>query len=265
MGEQDVPLFEAVYHDYAIGCGRVPGKWYGPHVTGYADPSGESDLVELTSNLGMCFTTGKQLGWVRQDFLTFSPTGAAFVRKLARVAQAAKPYLLFGRYVRPVRITSPVGRLIVGQAHLKFATIRVPAVLSFPGAAPEGERRDQAIMNADFYPTILEACGVPLPQDRKIDGKSLWPIVRSATAPAPREIMHWQWQKGWAVREGDWKLIFNAKDTTNGWNVTTIKGPFLANLSEDPGEGTNLVDRHPEVVARLTRLHERWKTDVEAN
>ena len=44
--------------------------------------------------------------------------------------------------------------------------IRMPAVISFPKLIGEGEVRDQAVLNADFFPTILELCDIPLP-DRK--------------------------------------------------------------------------------------------------
>ena len=74
----------------------------------------------------------------------------------------------------------------------------------------------------------------------------------------------WHWQLGdqWAVRDGAWKLIYNAKDTTHGRNVTKLKGPFLANRSTDPSERTDLADTNPDIVARLTKLHDQWLADV---
>ena len=33
---------------------------------------------------------------------------------------------------------------------------------------------------------------------------------------------------------------------------------FLANLAEDPGEQKNLANQHPNVVARLKELHEKY-------
>jgi arylsulfatase A-like enzyme len=144
--------------------------------------------------------------------------------------------------------------------------IRVPAVMSLPGRIRAGEVRDQAIINADFFPTILELCGIPLP-DRPIDGKSLWPLLRSAGAPSPHKVLYWQWKDMWAVREGDWKLIVNGLDTTGGYSAHPqrphkLESPFLANLADEPPEWKNFADERPDVVKRLTRLHDEWAREV---
>jgi len=123
--------------------------------------------------------------------------------------------------------------------------IRVPAIISWPGHIPQGEARGQPVMNLDFFPTVLEACGAALPK-RKIDGVSLWPMLKSADAPAPHKVMHWQWGNRWAVRQGDWKLI----------------GGFLGNLAEDEPERENHAGRQAEIVKRLAELHEAWAKDV---
>lgn len=143
--------------------------------------------------------------------------------------------------------------------------IRVPAVLSLPGKIPEGEVRNQAISNADFFPTILELCGME-PPEYEIDGRSLWPALRSTEAPAPHEAFHWMWQEQWAVREGDWKLIGNGRDTTG---LQSRHAPrkemgefYLANLTDDPPEATDHSAAMPEIVARLRKLHEAWLADV---
>jgi len=140
--------------------------------------------------------------------------------------------------------------------------IRIPAIVSMPGRVPEGEVRDQLCTGCDWFPTIADACGVTLP-DRTIDGEGLAPVLASAEAPGPHKAWHWQLKGQWAVREGHWKLIVNARDTTDGRDVKNLKGPFLADLAADPGEQTNLADDHPEVVRRLTRLHDRWAKDVQ--
>ena len=139
--------------------------------------------------------------------------------------------------------------------------IRVPAVISLPGRIPAGEVRAQAISNMDFFPTILESCGID-PPSHEIDGKSLWPVLRSADAPSPHQVFHWMWQSQWAVREGDWKLIGNGRDTTG---LKSEHAPrkqmgdlYLANLADDQPESVNHAAERPEVVARLTSSHEAW-------
>lgn len=144
--------------------------------------------------------------------------------------------------------------------------IRVPCILCFPGKIQEGETRDQAVMNADFFPTILEMCDISVP-DRKIDGMSLWPILKSNKAASFHEVMYWQWENQWAVREGDWKLIVNGRDTTGRHSTHSqrpVKMPssFLGNLAEDQPEWKNYADIHPDIVERLTQFYYEWDKDV---
>ncbi|MCA9267315.1 MAG: sulfatase-like hydrolase/transferase [Planctomycetales bacterium] len=128
--------------------------------------------------------------------------------------------------------------------------LRVPAMISYPLRLPRGQVRDQAITAADILPTVLTLCDVPLP-DVKLDGQSLLPIVESAKAPSHHDVLHWQWQKKWAVREGDWKLIFDGKEM------------FLGNLAEDEPEVKDHAQEQPEIVARLAELHEQWSQEVQ--
>ena len=84
--------------------------------------------------------------------------------------------------------------------------IRVPAIISYPAKLPQGQTRGQAVTAMDWYPTLLELCGVK-PPDAKLDGRSLLPVIRSAKAQSPHPVLFFQWQNNWAFRKGDWKLI----------------------------------------------------------
>jgi len=145
--------------------------------------------------------------------------------------------------------------------------IRVPAIISYPSKIPANAVRDQAITLADFYPTILDLCGLSLP-DCKLDGQSLMPIIQSARTPTHHKVMHWQWGNSWAVREGDWKLIYNGRDTTDEWQghpqpQRKIPEVFLGNLADAQPELKNHADEKPEVVQKLMKLHEDWAKELE--
>ena len=143
--------------------------------------------------------------------------------------------------------------------------IRVPSILSYPGRIPEGETRGQAISNMDFFPTILEMCGID-PPGYEIDGRSLAPVLDSGDAPSPHAEFHWMWQEQWAVREGDWKLIGNGRDTTGLGSRhaprKTMGELYLANLAEEAPESVNHAADRPELVARLKEIHEEWLSRV---
>lgn len=149
------------------------------------------------------------------------------------------------------------------KASLFEAGIRIPAMVSFPGRIPAGEVRNQCCTNCDWLPTIARICGADLP-DRTIDGKDILPVILSKDAPAPHRVWHWQLGKQWAVRRGDWKLLMDVRDTSDGHHRDrVIPGPFLANLAEDPTEETNFANQHPDIVQQLTALHQEWLKDVQ--
>jgi len=139
--------------------------------------------------------------------------------------------------------------------------IRVPAIVSWPGHLPQNEVRSQMAYGCDWLPTIAELCGVAPPRHAQ-DGKSLVPVIRSADAPSPHDVLHWQIGSSWAVRAGDWKLLFDVVDTTRRAPGERIAGAFLVNLHDDPSETTNLAAVRPDVVARLKRLRAEWEAGL---
>lgn len=146
--------------------------------------------------------------------------------------------------------------------------IRVPAIISWPGRLPEGQVRRQVAHGCDWLPTVAELCGVPL-LNSDIDGHSLAGVIRAPEAPSPHGALHWTFgpdaDGGWAVREGDWKLISAAVDTSLPSAERKALPLFLANLGEDVEERENLAARHPDIVQRLRALHDRWRASVSAS
>ncbi|MBI3468409.1 MAG: sulfatase-like hydrolase/transferase [Planctomycetes bacterium] len=136
--------------------------------------------------------------------------------------------------------------------------IRTPAILSYPATLPHGAVRDQAVSIMDWYPTVLELCGVKPPQV-KLDGRPLLPVIHSASAPSPHPVLHFQWQDQWAIREGDWKLI--GKPQTR---LQPEVGPVLQlfNLAGEQPERADHAAQQPELVTRLQRLHDAWAKEV---
>lgn len=142
--------------------------------------------------------------------------------------------------------------------------IRVPAIVSWPGRIPEGEVRDQMATACDWLPTIAEFSGAELP-DHRLDGVSLAGVLKDPGAGTGRDEFHWQTgsprNPQWAVRKGDWKLIGNPRDTSSKGPLTRDDHLFLVNLADDVTEMKNLASEHPDRVAHLKSLHERWAAE----
>jgi arylsulfatase A-like enzyme len=145
--------------------------------------------------------------------------------------------------------------------------IRVPAILAWPGHVPQNETRHQLGHGCDWLPTVAELAGVKL-VNPDIDGKSLVAVARSADAPTPHDVVYWHVGPAkdpqWAVRQGDWKLIGNVRDTTDGHPnapsklTAEDKKLFLSKPTTDPAESKNLAAANPDVVQRLLKLRQDW-------
>ncbi|MEM7391367.1 MAG: sulfatase-like hydrolase/transferase [Verrucomicrobiota bacterium] len=136
--------------------------------------------------------------------------------------------------------------------------IRVPAIISWPGTLPVGEVRGQMAHSCDWFPTLGDLCGVEF-QGLDFSGKSLAPVIESSDTPTPHKVLHWQLGNQWAVREGPWKLMGNARKPADG---PPLSGKdlklFLANLKMDVGESKNLAERFPEDLKRLKKVRDDW-------
>ncbi len=140
--------------------------------------------------------------------------------------------------------------------------VRVPAIVSWPGHIPAKAVRGQIAASIDWMPTIAHYCGADV-GSHKIDGKNIAPVIASADAPSPHEVLHWQTRNHWAVRKGKWKLVNNGPASTfKGAEIPKVK-TFLANLAEDLSETKNYADANPEIVSQLTALHDEWAKQVE--
>ncbi|MDE7123750.1 MAG: sulfatase, partial [Alistipes sp.] len=116
-------------------------------------------------------------------------------------------------------------------------------------------------MNVDWFPTLVELCGLG-DDGLDVDGKSLVPLIRD-DAPSPHEVLHFDFERQWAVRSGDWKLLHDAIDVLPDDKNRTLEGLYLTNLRIDPSESHDLKERYPEKVRELLELRRRYEASLE--
>jgi len=141
--------------------------------------------------------------------------------------------------------------------------IRVPCIVSWPGRIPQNAVRNQTAISIDWMPTIAQYCRIKPPK-HKIDGKSIVSIIESPDAPSPHKVLHWQTNRGkhWAVREGNWKLVHNGPATDYKGRKLPKAENFLSNIAQDATETKNIAGSNPDMVNRLTNLHEKWLSQI---
>ena len=136
--------------------------------------------------------------------------------------------------------------------------IRVPAIIRYPAKIPAGQVRDQIVTIMDWFPTVLDLCGVtPQASAPKLDGHSMARVIADPKAASAHEVLHFAWGRNWAVRRGDWKLISVINPRTSTTRVS------LHYLAEPKPEVNDHAEAKPEIVRELTALHESWARSVE--
>lgn len=152
--------------------------------------------------------------------------------------------------------------LRAGKGWLYEGGIREPLVIRWPATVKPATTCDVPVISTDFYPTLLEACGLdPLPAQHK-DGTSFLDLLKDPTAKHQRAPLfwhypHWGNQGGIpsaAVRDGDFKLI----------EFYWKKGFELYDLTKDPGEQRNLTAENPAKFAELKAKLEAFRKETTA-
>ncbi|NOZ22230.1 MAG: sulfatase-like hydrolase/transferase [Planctomycetes bacterium] len=177
--------------------------------------------------------------------------------------------------------------------------IRVPMILRWPEGLDGGRRLDDMVHFCDWLPTLLAAVGMEVPQELKIDGENILPVLRGEGGCVPTKRF-WQWNRyqpvvtsNAAMRDGDWKLVrpvireaswtdpeeqkLDTAFRDEPWrDFDPITGPFparelpnpsppqLFNIANDPEEQCDLADEDPDRARRMLRELETWFEEVEA-
>jgi arylsulfatase A-like enzyme len=145
---------------------------------------------------------------------------------------------------------------------------RVPFIARWPGRIQPGSTSNQTVCLTDFMRTTADILGVKLPDTAAEDSVSLLPVMLGkSSAPVREATVHHSVNGSFAIRQGRWKLEFCPG--SGGWSNPrpgqhdTSRMPLvqLYDLEADIAEEHNVQDKHPEVVARLTALMEKYAKD----
>lgn len=126
-------------------------------------------------------------------------------------------------------------------------SFRTPFLMRFPGKVQPGIVNDNAVMNLDLGPTILQAAGVKIPRD--MQGESILPLVTGSHAKGREAVYYHYFENGehavsphFGVSNGRYKLIRFYK-RVESWE--------LFDLQYDPKEEDNVInDRHYKRIRR---------------
>jgi arylsulfatase A-like enzyme len=145
---------------------------------------------------------------------------------------------------------------------------RVPFVARWPGKTRAGSTSKELICLTDVLATTAGVVGEKLPAGAGEDSFNLLPVLlgQKRKGPVREAVVHQSGDGTLGIRQGPWKLALalGSHGFSAPKNVKPQKGGpqgQLYNLDEDPGEKNNLWLKRPEIVKRLTKLLERYKSE----
>ncbi|HZT30308.1 MAG TPA: sulfatase-like hydrolase/transferase [Bryobacteraceae bacterium] len=124
-------------------------------------------------------------------------------------------------------------------------SLHVPLIWNLPGRIRAGQTLTPMVSNYDFFPTILDYLGVPVPKSAvRRPGRSYAAFLRGES-PAWRNRLYFEYEYVRGIRTENLKYI----ERTRKWPSE------LFDLEADPGERRNVIDdpRHRKELSALRR------------
>jgi arylsulfatase A-like enzyme len=138
--------------------------------------------------------------------------------------------------------------------------VRVPAFFRLPGLTRPGVDVPQLSAAIDLFPTFVELAGAKVPDGVKLDGRSLVPLLKDpASAAWPDRFLFThvgRWARGKAAESK------YAKCAVRTERFRLVNDRELYDIDADPGEKRNVIDAHPEQVAKMRAAYDRWWAEV---
>ena len=155
-----------------------------------------------------------------------------------------------------------------GKADIFDGGHRIPFIARWPAKVKAGTSTDQIICLTDLMATCADILDVKLPANAGEDSVSILPaLLGKARKPLREAVVHHSVNGSFSIRQKNWKLELTP--SSGGWSEPRPNSPQIANLpaiqlydlATDVGEKNNLQAAHPKIVARLTKLLEKYVSD----
>lgn len=135
----NIPLYEAVYHDYVFVMGRRIHPWMDRRTFPVGDAKyGDNDMNQFVASFSTTFVWGNQPGWTRLDIVQYSPKVAAYIRQMMHARYRNMKFLNTGRYIRPLTVTKELPTVTNIWTTCDTPEVTQPVILNSVWKASDG-------------------------------------------------------------------------------------------------------------------------------
>jgi arylsulfatase A-like enzyme len=239
-----------------------PFLLYVPHTMVHV-PLFVSEEFRGTSGAGLFGDVVTEIDWSVGQILDAIRRNNLDTNTLVVFTSDNGPWLSYGNH------GGSAGPLRDGKGTMFEGGYRVPCVMRWAGKIPARTSCDELAATFDLFPTIAKLIGAEMPNDRRIDGKDIWPLMSGKpNALSPHEIFYCYYNGELrAVRDRRWKLFFPHHSNTLGGRAGGRDGVpakydrikvehWLFDLKNDIGETNDIAEEFPDIVARLEQHSE---------
>ncbi len=154
--------------------------------------------------------------------------------------------------------------LRAGKGHIYEGGIKVPVFVRWPGVVEEKAKTETIITGMDYFPTILEMCGLPGQSKNHIDGMSFVPALKGKNINFERPF-YWHQTAARPTSTGDHNSSVIRVGNYKLHHFLDDNRIELYDLEKDPYEKNNIANKLPEKVEMLDLQLENWKKEVGAS
>ncbi len=125
--------------------------------------------------------------------------------------------------------------------------VRSPLLVRWPGKIRAGTRVAEIAGVIDLFPTLMDLCGVPLPEGRPLDGASLEPLLLGNPKNGRERTLFSHWNGKVSARSQAYRLDEAGR---------------LFDMLEDPGQARDVAKENPVVAAAMREAVAKWRREV---
>jgi arylsulfatase A-like enzyme len=269
---QHQPMLTRWYTEHAVDFVRRnrsnPFLLYVPHSMPHV-PLFVSDRFKGKSRKGLYADVMMELDWSVGEIMKSLKSAGVAENTMVIMTSDNGPWTSYGNHAGKTPYREAKGTGFDGG-------IRSAGLIRYPGQIKAGSVSKRAFCSIDLLPTIAHLAGAGLPKN-PIDGKNVWDLIAGKPgAVNPHDYYAFSTNRifeGVISGDGRWKLHL-----PHQYRVVEVVGNdgkagkyrqqkielSLFDMEADPLETTNVIDKHPEVAARLRGYAEQHQREFYA-
>lgn len=147
------------------------------------------------------------------------------------------------------------------RPNLYDQSLKVPAIIRWPGVIEPGLSVSETVTNLDWFPTLLEMANLTISNQKVVRGKSIVPLLKGETVNdwpndfyAEYDMINYAQSYMRTYRTTNWKLVKDYKNPDRD---------ELYNISKDPEENINLIyDSRKVIKNKIDELESKIKESM---